>query len=198
MGNYIDYRITERASRGFRRLTTGKTDIVPMDNGDEQRNSRWKYKLMRFVANFALLGEGAQDEVTGAFYAADACLKLFRFRDYGDYRVKESPLTVEVGTTNPAQLTKRYFFGPAYADRLIQAVATCTVHAADGTTVITGTLDNVLGTFTPSSPWPAGIPTWTGSFDVWVRFADDEIDFTMVVSDLSTTDIELVERRARR
>lgn len=198
MGNYIDHRMTERASRGFRRLTTGKTDIVPMDNGDEQRNSRWKFKTMRFVANYALLGEGAQDEVTGAFYAADACRLLFRFRDYGDYRVKASPLTVEVGTTEPVQLTKRYFFGPAFADRLIQAVSTCTVYAADGVSPILGTLDNVLGLFTPTNPWPAGIPTWTGSFDLWVRFADDEIDFTMIVNDLQTTDIELIEKRARR
>lgn len=197
MGNYIDYRISQRVSRSFRRLTTGKTDIAPFDNGDEQRNARWKFKLMRFVASFAMLGESAQNEVTGAFYAANASLLLFRFRDYGDFKVSASPLTVETGTRTPVQLTKRYFFGPAYADRLIQAVSTCTVlDAADNE--VAGVLDNVLGLFTPDSDWTVGQHKWNGTFDVWVRFADDEIDFTMIQSDLTTTDIEFVERRARR
>lgn len=197
MGNYIDYRISERASRSFRRLTTGKTDIVPMDNGDEQRNARWKYKLMRFVANFVLLGESSQNEITGAFYAANAARLLFRFRDYGDYRVTNSPLTVVAGTRTPVQLTKRYSFGPAHAERLIQAVSTCTVLDGDDD-VVAGVLDNVLGLFTPDANWGATPHRWSGTFDVWVRFADDEVDLTMMATDLTTTDIEFVERRARR
>lgn len=197
MGNYIDHRVSERASRNFRRITTGKTDITPLDNGDENRNARWKYKQMRFVANFALMGVSSQNEITGAFYAANASLLLFRFRDYGDYRVTDAPLAVVAGTSNPVQLTKRYHFGPAYADRRIQAVSTCTV--LDGSdNVVAGTLDNVLGLFTPSAPWGDTPHRWNGTFDVWVRFADDEIDLTMVVGDITTTDIELVERRARR
>ena len=120
MANFIDHRISARVSREFRRVAMGRTDIEPLDNGDEIRNARWKYKKLKFSASFALLTPEAQHELSSAFYAANAMLYLFRFRDHGDYKVVKAPLAVEAGTTNPVQLTKRYYFGPAYADRLIR------------------------------------------------------------------------------
>lgn len=195
MANYINHRLSARASREFRRVAVGKTDITPLRTGGEIRNAAWKYKLLKFAANYALLTKAAQEEISSAFYAANAQLYLFRYRDYGDFQVTDSPLTVVVGTTTPVQLTKRYTFGPAYADRVLQAVNKATVKSAAGV-AIAGVLDTALGLFTPTAPWPAGIPTWSGTFDVWVRFASDEFDMTMHSLDIATTDIELVERRA--
>jgi uncharacterized protein (TIGR02217 family) len=195
MANYINHRLSARASREFRRVAVGKTDITPLRTGGEIRNAAWKFKQMKFSANYALLTQQAQEEITSAFYAANGPLYLFRYRDYGDFRVVDSPLTVNVGTTDPVQLTKRYYFGPAYADRMLQAVVKATVKDAGGT-VISGTLDTELGLFTPTLAWPAGVPTWSGTFDVWVRFDSDEFDMTMHTLDIATTDIELVERRA--
>lgn len=195
MANYINHKLSARASREFRRVAVGRTEITPLRTGGEYRNAGWKYKQMKFSANYALLTQQAQEEVTSAFYAANAMLYLFRYRDYGDFRVTDSPLTVVVGTKTPVQLTKRYTFGPAYADRLLQAVNKATVKSAGGA-VITGTLDTELGIFTPAANWPVGIPTWSGTFDVWVRFNSDEFDMTLHSLDIATTDIELVERRA--
>ena len=197
MANFIDHRIGARVSREFRRVATGKTDIVPLDNGDEIRNARWKYKKLKFTASYVMLTPEAQEELTSAFYAVNAMLYLFRFRDAGDYKVTKSPLTVEEGTTNPVQLTKRYYFGPAYADRLIQAVVKCTVFD-DSDNPIAGTLDTALGIFIPDADWPAGAVTWSGTFDVWVRFGSDEFDMTMHMLDIATADVELQEMRARR
>ena len=197
MANFIDHRIGARVSREFRRVATGKTDIVPLDNGEEIRNARWKYKKLKFTASYAMLTAEAQEELTSAFYAANAMLYLFRFRDHGDFKVTKSPLTVEEGTTNPVQLTKRYYFGPAFADRLIQAVVKCTVYDA-GDNPISGTLDTALGIFTPDSVWPTGAVTWSGTFDVWVRFGSDEFDMTLHTLDIATADVELMEMRARR
>src|SRR5690606_9630062 len=98
------------------------TEIVMMDNGAEVRNAKWRYKRLSFFASFPLLSREAQQEVSSAFYAANAQLLLFRFRDSGDFTVDNSPLEVPVGTLEPVQLTKRYTFGPAHADRVIQAV----------------------------------------------------------------------------
>src|SRR5690554_2511063 len=117
MTNFIDHRIGARVSREFRRVVTGKTDIVPMDNGSEIRNARWRYKRLQFTANFVTLSEEAREELVSAFYAANAMLYLFRFRDYGDYKVDRSPLIVAEGTRDPVQLVKRYTFCPAHADR---------------------------------------------------------------------------------
>lgn len=197
MENFINHRISARASREFRRVTTGKTDITTLENGDEVRNARWKYKKLTFSANFAMLSQATQDELTGAFWAANAQLLLFRFRDVGDHMVDHSPLVVSPTTYNPVQLTKRYRFGPAYADRLIQAIAACKVYRADGVTEVPGTVDTELGIFTPAEEWQGG-ETWVGRFDVWVRFNSDDFDMTMHMRDISTAAVELSEQRARR
>ena len=197
MDNFIDHRVTARVSREFRRVVQGKTDIVALDNGDEIRNARWKHKLRQFTANFAMVSEEAQEELSSVFIVAQAMLLLFRFRDHGDYLVKDSPLAVVVGTKEPVQLTKRYKFGPAYSDRMIQAIAKCNVTDAGGN-AISGSIDNVLGIFTPFDNWPVGGAKWSGRFDCWVRFASDDFDSTMQQLDISTADVELVERRAKR
>lgn len=197
MTNFIDHRIGARVSSEFRRVATGKTDITALDNGDEIRNARWKYKKLKFTASYAMLTSEAQEELTSAFYAANAQLLLFRFRDHGDYKVVDSPLAVVQGTTNPVQLTKRYYFGPAYADRLIQAVVKCNVMDA-GSNTVTGTLDTALGIFTPDTAWGVGRYKWSGTFDCWVRFGSDEFDMTMLTLDIATADVELLEMRARR
>lgn len=195
MPNYIDHRLSARATRQFRRVTSGKTAIAAIDSGNENRTGRWKFKRMTFTASFAMLTHDAQIEVVSAFYAADAMRLLFRFRDPGDYQVTDSPLTVVAGTMTPVQLTKRYTFGPAYADRMIQAVQSCIVTDAAGVEVA-GTFDTALGLFTPTANWGAGDYKWTGVFDTWVRFGSDDFDATMETLDIATTNVELVERKA--
>lgn len=195
--NYINWKLSQKASTGFRRVVTGKTDIVTMMSGRERRNAAWAFKKMAFTASYALLEEDAQDEVLQAFYACNAQLFLFRFRDYGDWRVTDSPIDTSsvIGTTTPVQLTKRYSFGPAFADRTIQAVSTCFMkdeHYND----VEGVIDTELGLFTPADVWGGGQYTWSGTFDLWVRFNSDELDVTMQSRNVSTTDVELIEQIA--
>lgn len=198
--NYINHKLSQKASTGFRRVVTGKTDIVTMNSGRERRNAAWKFKKMQFSASFALLLPQAQDEILQAYYACNGPLMLFRFRDVGDWRVDASPFVIPdaaVGTTNPVQLTKRYQFGAAYADRTIQAVSTAFVKDSAGHDV-GGTVDTELGLFTPTSAWGSGTYTWDGTFDLWVRFTSDELDVTMQTTSVATTDVELTEQIATR
>lgn len=195
--NYIDHRIDECVSSEFRRVIQGRTEIVPLLNGAEARNAAWQHKRMRYAANYALMSSEAQEEVASAFYAANAMQLLFRFRDYGDYKAVNSPFATISGTKTPAQLTKRYTFGPATFDRRIQAVATAVIKDALDNT-ISGTLDDDLGLFTPTSNWGADTHYWTGEFDVWVRFGSDEFDVTMETLDMASTDVELIECLAVR
>lgn len=196
--NFIDHKISTRVSTEFRRVVTGKTDIVPMANGRERRNAAWGHKKMQFTATYAMLTPQSQAEVMSAFYAANAQLLLFRFRDYGDYRVSDSPLVGPVqGTANPVQLTKRYTFGPAFADRVIQAINTINaVVKTPGGAPFPGTFDENLGIFTPDGNWGAGTYTWSGTFDCWVRFNSDDLDVTMQTLDVATTDVSLIEQVA--
>lgn len=196
--NYIDHRIDNKVSREFRRVVSGKTDITTLANGRERRNAAWKFKKMRFTASYAMLSPEAQEEVVSAFRACNGSLLLFRFRDYGDYSVDQSPINTAglVDTRTPVQLYKRYYFGTAIADRMIQAVKTCTVSNSIGGTLIDGTFDAALGLFTPTDTWGGGAYVWTGTFDVWVRFASDDLDVTMQTLDIATTDVDLIEQIA--
>jgi uncharacterized protein (TIGR02217 family) len=196
--NYIDHKISTQVSRDFQRVVSGKTDITPLANGRENRNAAWAFKKMKFSANYAMLTPESQLEVASAFYACNAMLFLFRFRDAGDYEVTDSPLIVradEVGFLSPVQLTKRYTFGPVFADRMIQAVTKCVVKDHTGT-VVPGAFDGALGLFTPTAAWGSGTYTWSGQFDVWVRFNSDDLDMTMMNIDMATSDVELIEQVA--
>lgn len=198
MPNYIDYRLSTKVSRSFNRIVTGKTDIEVADNGTESRNARWKHKQMRYGASYPLLSREQQEELVSAFYAANAALLLFRFRDFGDNAVLNSPLAVDVGTRNPVQLSKRYTFGPVSVDRKLWAIRRAVVTAVTTGVEISGVVDTVFGTFTPDVDWPADDITWSGSFDIWVRFASDEFDISMIDATTATVDVELIEGRPHR
>lgn len=195
--NYVDERVSSRVSSQFRRIVSGRTDISELRNGAEVRTAVWKHKPYSFRANYVLLSRAAQIEIASVFHAVDAACYLFRFKDHGDYTATDSPLNVVPGGKTPVQLTKRYSFGSTYSDRIIQAIDTCVVKDSLGATVA-GTLDDALGLFTPASDWGSGPYYWSGTFDVWVRFASDDFDMTMETLDIATTDVELVERRAVR
>lgn len=195
--NYVDERVSTRVSSQFRRVVSGRTEIAELRNGAEVRTAIWRNKPYSYQANYALLTRDAQIEIASAFHAVDAMCYLFRFKDHGDWTVTDSPLAVVSGGKTPAQLTKRYSFGSTYSDRIIQAIDTCVVKDSGGS-VVSGTLDDALGLFTPTANWGAGPYTWSGTFDVWVRFSSDDFDMTMETLDIATTDVQLVERRAVR
>lgn len=193
--NFINHRLSTRASKQFRRIASARTEIVQLANGSEARNAMWKNKPMSYKANFALLTPEARAEVYGAFLVADGMTYLFRFRDPGDYIAKKEPFETVIGTKTPAQLTKRYYFGSFYKDRRIQAIARATiVDVSDNE--ISGTLDTELGLFTPDSNWASPVAYWNGIHDVWVRFDSDDLDITMETVNISTTDVGLIERIA--
>lgn len=198
MQNFIDHKLSSRASREFRRVIVGRTEHTPMDNGDDAYNAKWRYRKMRFFANFALTSPETQVELTNAVHATYSMVLLFRFRDPGDFQAFDEPLTTVPGTKTPVQLTKRYQFGPiAYGERRIQAIDHAVIKTAAGVEV-PGTLDNALGLFTPTNNWAGASHKWSGRFCVWVRFASDEFDSTMLTLDIATTDVELQEGWARR
>lgn len=196
MQNYADFKLSTKVAGEFRRQLVGRTDITTLDNGLEIRNARWSRKKLRFTASYVLLSPLAQEQVLNAFYAANAQLLLFRFRDIGDYRAVDQPIVDRVpGTKNTVQLYRTYIAGAgaSFARRQIQAIVSCTVTVKSTGAVIPGVLDKTMGKFTPSVDWPVEACLWNGIFDCWVRFASDELDCTMKSIDIATVDVEFVE-----
>lgn len=190
--SYINTRISDCVAYGFTGGPEWSTNIVPLDNGGELRNAQWKYPRHRYSAEYMNISPEARDDLLAAFHAAKGRLLAFRFKDWNDFTVENQALSVNVGTSDPVQLVKRYYLGGTFAERKIGAVVTATVRDSSGDPV-SGTLDSVNGTFTPDADWEAGSYTWSGEFDVWVRFDSDFNAFVIGNWQTHTANIELVE-----
>ncbi|MFC0677530.1 DUF2460 domain-containing protein [Lysobacter korlensis] len=192
--SFINTRLSKAVAYGFTGGPEWSTQIVPMDNGREQRNAQWLYPRHRYSAQFMNLPPALRDEVLAAFHACRGQLHAFRFKDWNDFTAANEPILPTVGTTTPVQLLKTYKFGSESATRLIQAPIAGAVVRRDGAAVA-GTLDTATGLFRPDVAWLAGAYTWSGEFDVWVRFDSDFNAFTIGNWQAHTSDIELREVR---
>ncbi|MCI2243283.1 DUF2460 domain-containing protein [Xanthomonas sp. PPL568] len=198
--DYIDARLSDLVAFGFSGGPEWSTRIVPLNNGQEQRNAQWLYPKSRFKAQYLNLLEAAKDEIQAAFNAARGRLYSFRFRDWNDFLARGERIYPIAGTRDPVQLIKSYTMGAATTIRKIQAPVAETVTVRDHVAgVVAGTLDASLGLFTPAAAWGSTPYTWSGEFDLWVRFDSDYNPFTINNRSgdefVSTADIELVEVR---
>jgi len=197
---YIDTRLSDCVAQGFTGGPEWNTLIVSLANGREQRNGQWLYPKHRYAAQYMNFKLAERQEVLAAFHAARGQLHAFRFKDWNDYTAESedgawtATLSPTIGTTTAAQLFKNYMMGSQTTQRKVQAPVLGVVIKRNGAPV-TVTFDYTTGLVTPSSNWLAGVYTWEGDHDVWVRFASDYNAFTATNNTAGTADIELVEVR---
>lgn len=189
----INERISECVSRQFTGGPRYRTDTVPLDNGRQVRNRRWRYPRHEYAAEFLNFSPPDRDEVLRFMHAAGGSWLAFRFKDWMDYQAVSEPLVPVIGTQTPLQLVKTYTAGGYSSQRIIQAIVSAVVRR-NGSPVA-GTLDLELGLFTPTANWSAGTFTWSGEFDVWVHFVEDYNPFTATDKNHWTAQITLEEDR---
>ncbi|KOR44274.1 hypothetical protein ADT25_10990 [Xanthomonas oryzae] len=197
---YIDARLSDLVAFGFSGGPEWSTRIVPLENGQEQRNGQWRYPRYRFKAQYLNFREEARNDILAAFNAARGRLYAFRFKDYNDFIARAERVYPTAGTRDAVQLIKTYPLGPVSTPRKIQApvagAATVYDHLANP---VPGTLDTSVGLFVPATAWGNGPYTWSGEFDVWVRFDSDYNAFTIGNRSgdeyVATAEIELLEVR---
>lgn len=193
MPGIINQRMSQRVANGFVGGPQFSTRVNELANGQELRNKRWAFPKSRFTADIGAFNEKDRDELRNMLYVTAGQWAAFRFRDPTDNVASNQAFATTPGTKNPVQLVKVYTFGGVQAVRRIQGPVANTVKVMSGSTLIAGTVDDVKGLFTPSNNWPSTSATWSGSFDVWVRFASDYTAITAVRLDLLTANIELLE-----
>lgn len=193
---FINAVLDEAVDYGFEGGPEYSNELIDLENGFETVNSVWNYPRHRYSASFGNISDNDRDEIIEVFHACKGRRHCFKFKDWNDYSVKDEPLQVVPGTSDPIQLYKTYVFGNAYTVRTIHAVETAVVKTPGGT-VVTGTLDTETGIFTPSGVWVSGTHTWTGEFYVWVRFDDDYNRMTIDSWQANTAKVDLVERKIK-
>jgi uncharacterized protein (TIGR02217 family) len=196
----INLRLPPKIAAGFRCAPQFKTLVVTKTNGVEDRNRDWLYGRFKAMGSYAAFTPSEQEMLDNIFQATAGMWAAFRFRDASNaarYKVTDQILAPVIGTDTPLQLERTYTWGLT-TPRLIQAVdAAVFVLKVNGTPYTDFTLDDELGILTPDTVWPAGVYTWSGRHDIWMRFNSDWSGSTAVTQTITTADIELIEDRQR-
>jgi uncharacterized protein (TIGR02217 family) len=152
--------------------------------GYEKVNQNWSSPLHRYNVQHCIKTQADFDEILAFFYVVAGAYDGFRFKDWNDYTDDgRGVCTLVTGSTY--QMFKRYTIGSRTFNRKIsKPVAGVQVFRTRSavTTNITGssTITTSTGEVVVTSHQAGDTYTWTGEFDVPVRFASDELLYTIV------------------
>lgn len=165
------------------------TDVVVLNGGAESRNQNWSQARMRWDLAPAVKTQALLDALVAYFRIMKGRTHGFRFQDPFDYQVpggSSSGVFTAVGADR-YQMYVRYTNAAGTEDRLISKPVASTIVVKDpsgNTRTLTTdyTLDSTTGIATAVL---AGSPslvlaTWTGQFDVPVRFDTDQLHVRLV------------------
>jgi uncharacterized protein (TIGR02217 family) len=165
--------------------------VVTVKSGREVRNQVWTYPKSRFdIANalrlVAIQGEGAAAYnialVRNWIITMQGQYSGFRFKDATDFKDEAAGTFVVQpdGVLTVFQMAKSYTMGAVTQLRQIQKPVSATVAVFDNGSPVSPTVDYTTGKVTFGSPPTSGHTlTWTGQFDIPVRFALDMLDWAL-------------------
>lgn len=195
------YRLPEGIERGSGFGPSFRNVIQEAISGNEQRYAQWT--KCRGVGDLSY-GLQSSSDALGDFAAILALWRAhfgslypFRFRDWGDYTATDDLFGTGDGTTTAFQLSRTYdpsliLLGTAgslfYVRDIVLLASTPTIKINDTTKTVTTDYtvsDTGLVTFT-SAPGIGDLLTWSGEFDVPVRFDTDQLPVILNDSDLAS------------
>jgi uncharacterized protein (TIGR02217 family) len=178
-----------------------KTSVVNVNSGNETRNVEWQYPLHQYNVANGLKTQAQVDLTKALFMNTKGKAYGFRFKDWADYTVSPSSSTlVQIGTSHVYQLVKVYTVGSSSLLRnILKPVSGSLIiykNSIDVTSNTTIDLTTGLVTWTSSFPTGGDVLTWSGQFDVPVRFDTDVLQQTIdSFNNFSWAQIMMVEIR---
>lgn len=177
-------RMPEQLSFGAVGGPKFSTTVVVVGSGNEKRNAEWAMPLFHYDVSQSIKTQSDFALVDAHFMAVGGRRDGFRFKDYRDHTVAAGQGVVLGLSTTSFQLQKKYVFGSATALRNIKKPIAAGFVLKDGATTLTPTthytLDATTGIVTTTSARTAANLSWTGEFDVPVRFDVDELKAQIV------------------
>jgi uncharacterized protein (TIGR02217 family) len=167
------------------------TSVVTVSSGLEQRNSLWTFARMVWDVGQVTAPLSSYGVLIAFFRAVGGKRTSFRFKDFTDF-TEAMPagsgasgvlgLTgLGDGTTTVFQMVKNYPTGALTDQRLIRKPISGTCAFFDNGSPVSPTVDYTTGLVTFGSPPTTGHTlTWTGQFDVPVRFDTDDMKYRIV------------------
>jgi uncharacterized protein (TIGR02217 family) len=173
-----------------------KTTILLAASGDEQRIIEWDIARGEWDVGYGIRNKTDLLIVIGFFRAVLGRAHAWRFRDWSDYQATDATFGTGDGSTTDFQLKIPYH---SYQDNGTTVVRTYTrsiyVPASspltikdNGSTVNPTNYDLEAGGIISfdTAPTNGHTLTWTGEFDVPVRFDIDKLPTAMLMDDIGT------------
>jgi uncharacterized protein (TIGR02217 family) len=175
-----------------------KTRIVTLKSGFERRNIEWTMPMGKYTVLFQAIEPADHALVRGAHMASMGSAIPFRFKDWTDYESDHEIIGTATGVPQTLQLVKNYTFGALSLQRVIAKPVDDTVTLyADGVEIGVA-VDTATGIVSFIADVGAEI-TWSGEFDVPVRFDSDRLDFDpagrATGGFMLTGDVDIIEIR---
>lgn len=155
------------------------TDVVIVESAKEKRNARWPYPQQMWDVSHGVKTEVQFEWLRAFFLTKQGKAHGFRFKDFSDF---EAALTEGIATgitSTTFQLAKRYSDGVQTLSRPIRKpLASGFVLKDTGVTLVLTTdytLSATTGIVTTTAPRTASNLTWSGEFDVPMRFDIDRL-----------------------
>lgn len=183
--SYLNAYIDQCPAFGWEVAPAFKTEIVELKSGREDRFAMWANVRHRFSLPFMNITRESYRGIKQLHLVCRGRLHAFRYQDPLDNEAEDEQFGVGDGVTTVFQLAKRSTIDGIAYDRGVFAPVTAaiTVNNVPVDTLSSGAdaeVDMERGTVTFLTPPTNGhVLRWTGVFDCWVRFASDELPFSL-------------------
>jgi uncharacterized protein (TIGR02217 family) len=180
--SFAEVRLPVNVERGAKGGPAFLTKVLTLYSGFERRNQLWSSSRGEWNVGFGISSKTQFHQFLHFFMARRGKFQGFRFKDWSDFESTDEQIGVGNGSTLTFQLVK------TYSDELeINNYVRNIKKPVDGTvvvkvnSVITAVTINYSTGIVTFSPAPAIglVITWSGEFDVPVRFDDDDFGITL-------------------
>lgn len=171
--SFIEQRLLDRLAIGTQGGPTWSTRQVALASGIVRRNAQRSRPLYRFAILYQNLLPDQHKAVRDAFNACRGGAFGFRLRDPSDFEAFDEPIAVGTGASQTVQLVKSYTWATQSVARPIRKPNPGAVIRANGVVLVGASVNTTNGMATFTAPAGQAV-TWTGTFDVPVRFEADE------------------------
>ena len=165
---FDDVRLPEDIERGARGGPMFNTTIVGLISGAEKRLQNWSRSRGRWDVGYGVQDKDGYSRVLAFFYARRGRAHGFRFKDWSDFEVTHGAYIED----RISAMVSKYYLAKPYGNylRRITKPTTNMVKLSDDTML---NVDRMTGEI---AAIPAGNATWSGEFDVPVRFDTDNLE----------------------
>jgi uncharacterized protein (TIGR02217 family) len=185
---HLDTYLDRCPDFGWQGAPRFNTLIVPLKNKRTRRNAEWSRPEWRFNVPFNNNAPEHYQQVLDTFLVCRGRTHAFRVRNWLQYQATAQQFATGDGTTSEFQLGRLISIaGETYTDAvyaLSQEDDAPTPEATVDGVVAAATFNDRLGkVLFDVAPALGTVLRWTGYYDFWVRFAADDLPYTIEETD---------------